>query len=219
MTVKNRDRLAGVDEIAGVILAGGLSRRMGGGDKTLCPLGGRPLLAHVVERVKPQVAVLALNANGDPGRFSAFGLPIVADAVPGFAGPLAGVLAGLEWAAARGFHWLASFAGDTPFLPADLTLRLMAAAAAAGAPLALAASGGRLHPVSGLWSAALATDLRRALIEEGVRKVDLWAARHGPARAGFAIQPFDPFFNINSPDDLAAAERLLPVADNPGRRP
>ena len=196
--------------IAGVVLAGGLSRRMGGGDKSLKLLAGRPILAHIIERARPQVTALALNANGDAARFAAFGLPIVADSVPDFAGPLAGVLAGLDWAAARvpGATHVASFAGDAPFLPQDLVARL-AAVLADGHALACAASGGRAHPVFGLWPMTLREALRRAVAEEGVRKVDAWTARYDLAAVEFATTPIDPFFNANRPDDLAEAERLM----------
>ena len=196
--------------IAGVILAGGLARRMGGGDKGLRLLGGRPLLDWVIERARPQVAALVLNANGDGGRFAAYGLPVVGDSVPGFAGPLAGVLAGLDWAAKAvpGASHVATFATDAPFLPRDLVARL-AEAVAAGAELACAESGGQVQPVFGLWPLALADDLRRALVDEHMHKVDQWAGRHRLCTVGFPTRPVDPFFNANRPDDLAAAEHLL----------
>ncbi len=198
--------------IAGVVLAGGLARRMGGGDKGLRPLGGRPLLAWTIERARPQVTALALNANGDAARFAEWGLPVVPDGISGFAGPLAGVLAGLEWAAGSvaGATHVASFATDAPFLPRDLVSRL-AASLAGGAVLACAASGGQLHPVFGLWPLALRQDLRRAL-EEGIRKVDQWTARYRLDAVDFAIEPVDPFFNVNRPEDLAAADRLVALA-------
>jgi molybdenum cofactor guanylyltransferase len=193
--------------IAGIVLAGGLARRMGGGDKGLRLLAGRPLIAWVIERARPQVEALALNANGDPARFKGLGLPVVPDGVPGFAGPLAGVLAGLDWARGLGgVSHVASFATDAPFLPRDLVVRL-AAALEAGADLACAASGGRAQPVFGLWPVALAGDLRAAL-EAGVRKVDEWTARFRLAEVAFEAAPVDPFFNANRPDDLAAAEAL-----------
>jgi molybdopterin-guanine dinucleotide biosynthesis protein A len=194
----------------GVILAGGLARRMGGGDKPLRPLAGRPILAHLIERLAPQVDAMALSANGDPTRFAAFGLPVLPDPVDGFPGPLAGVLAGLDWAA-RTTHapWLVSVAGDAPFFPRDLVARLMAAARTARKPLACAASDGQTHPVFGLWRVALRDDLRRALVEEGVRKVDAWTQRHGVATVEFAVGAVDPFLNVNRPEDLAAAEALL----------
>jgi len=200
--------------IAGVVLAGGLSRRMGGGDKSLKLLAGRPILAHIVERARPQVAALALNANGDAARFAAFGLPVVPDSVPDFAGPLAGVLAGLDWAAERvpGATHVASFAGDAPFLPRDLVARLAAPVAQGRHALACAASAGRAHPVFGLWPVALRAALRRAVAEEGIRKVDAWTARYDLVTVEFATVPIDPFFNANRPDDLAEAERLVTSA-------
>jgi molybdopterin-guanine dinucleotide biosynthesis protein A len=197
--------------VVGLLLAGGLSRRMGGGDKCLRPLGGRPILAHVVERARPQVGTLLLNANGDPGRFTDFGLPVAADVVEGHAGPLAGVLTGLEWAHAHApsARWVVSMATDTPFFPRDLVQRLLAAIAGGQAELACATSLGRTHPVFGLWPVTLASELRRTLVEEGVRKIDAFTARHGVAVVEFAAPGFDPFFNANLAEDLAEAERLL----------
>ena len=197
--------------VAGVLMAGGLSRRMGGGDKALLALGGETILARVIERVRPQVATLTLNANGDPARFEAFGLPVVADVVEGFAGPLAGVLTGLEWAAehAPDCAWVASFATDAPFLPEDLVAGLIAAVERDGADMACAMSAGRHHPVFGLWPVRLAAELRRALVDEDVRKVDVWTARYRLAVAEFPTEPVDPFFNANRPEDLAEAEALL----------
>jgi len=201
--------------VVGVLLAGGLARRMGGGDKPLRALAGRPILAHVIARARTQVSRLVLNANGDPARFAAFDLPVVGDVIAGHAGPLAGVLTGLEWAAAHAPEcaWVASFATDAPFLPRDLVARLVAAVAKGGAEMACAASGGRAHPVFGLWPVARADDLRRAMVEEAIRKVDRWTARYRLAVAEFAATPVDPFFNANRPDDLAAAEALAATAD------
>lgn len=200
-----------MSEIIGVILAGGLSRRMGGGDKCLRDLGGRPILAHIIDRARPQVAALVLNANGDPARFAAFGLPVAADPIPDFAGPLAGVLAGLDWAAAHTpqCRFVASFAGDAPFLPRDLVARLVAEVEGRGADLACAASAGQAHPVFGLWPVDLREALRRAMIDEQIHKVDLWTGRYKLAQVEFPADPVDPFFNANRPEDLAAAERLL----------
>ncbi|PQO22309.1 molybdenum cofactor guanylyltransferase MobA [Rhodobacteraceae bacterium WD3A24] len=205
--------MAEAARVPGVILAGGLATRMGGGDKGLLPLGGRRLIDHVATRLGPQCGALALNANGDAGRFKALGLPVLADSVEGHPGPLAGVLAGLDWAAGLGATRIVTAAADTPFLPADLVARLQAAARAEGMPIALAATRGadgamRRHPTFGLWPVALRDDLRAALAD-GVRKVVLWADRHGAATALFDSTPFDPFFNVNSPDDMTAAERLL----------
>jgi molybdopterin-guanine dinucleotide biosynthesis protein A len=203
--------------IAGIVLAGGLSRRMGGGDKCLRLLAGRPILAHIIARARPQVTALAINANGDPGRFAGFGLPVVADSVADFAGPLAGVLAGLDWAAAAlpAASHVASFAGDAPFLPLDLVARLDAAVAA-GSELACAASAGRAHPVFGLWPVALREALRRALVEDRIRKVDRWTARFRLATVEFPTGRIDPFFNANEPEDLAEAERLMALAPTAG---
>jgi molybdenum cofactor guanylyltransferase len=200
-----------VSEVAGLLLAGGLARRMGGGDKCLVRLGGRTLLELVLGRIRPQVGALVLNANGDPARFAAYGLPVVADSVPGFAGPLAGVLAGMEWAAAKApdTRFVVSIATDTPFFPADLVARLMEPVERGGAEIACAASGGRTHPVFGLWPVSLAGELRRAVVDEGMRKIDLWTARYRTVAVEFGSEPFDPFFNLNTPEDLALAEELL----------
>ena len=205
-----------MSKVAGVILAGGLSRRMGGGDKSLRPLGGRPVLAHVVARARPQVAALVLNANGDPARFADFGLPVAPDVIEGFAGPLAGILTGLAWAEAEvpGCEWLASFACDAPFLPEDLVARMLAAVEAEGAELACAASRGRAHPVFGLWPLSLRADLEAAMRDEEVRKVDRWTARHRLVQVDFPEVetpqgPLDPFFNANRPEDLDEAARRL----------
>jgi molybdopterin-guanine dinucleotide biosynthesis protein A len=196
--------------IAGVLLAGGQSQRMGGGDKCLRPLGGKPILAHVIERAQPQVATLVLNANGDAARFAAFGLPMVADDITGFAGPLAGVLAGLDWAAAHlpAATHVASFATDAPFLPRDLVMALRDGMREGGYQLACAASDGRAHPVFGLWPLALREDLRQALVG-GLRKVDQWTGRYRLIEVEFPAAPVDPFFNANRPEDLAEAERLV----------
>lgn len=195
----------------GVLLAGGLARRMGGGDKPLRAVGGRTLIAMVIDRIGPQCDGLIINANGDPARFSGFGLPVVADTVEGFAGPLAGILAALEWAAAHrpDIDWVLSIATDSPFLPVDLVSRLHEARAAADAPLACARSGDQTHPVVGLWPVTLAADLRHALVVEDMRKIDRWTARHGIAEAVWPTAPYDPFFNANRPEDLAEAEAIL----------
>lgn len=199
--------------IVGLLLAGGLSRRMGGGDKTLRPLGGRPLLDHVIERVRPQVAALVLNANGDPARFVGFGLPVVADSVPDFAGPLAGILAGLDWTAANrpDCALVASIASDSPFLPTDLVARLYRGLTDEAADLACAASHGQSHPVIGLWPVRLREALWRAVVDEDIRKVDVWTGRYRRATVPFDDEPggVDPFFNANRPDDLERAEALL----------
>jgi molybdopterin-guanine dinucleotide biosynthesis protein A len=195
----------------GVLLAGGQSRRMGGGDKCLRLLGGRSILAHIVDRVRPQVGALILNANGDPARFADFGLPVAADSIADFAGPLAGVLAGLDWAAANApdCPWVVTVPTDGPFVPRDLVTRLFTGMDREGADMACAMSAGQPHPVIGLWPARLRENLRRALAEEGIHKVDVWTARHRLAVVDFPIGAVDPFFNANRPEDLAEAERLL----------
>lgn len=194
----------------GVILAGGLARRMGGGDKPLRTVGGETILARVIGRLAPDCAGLILNANGDSARFADTGLPVVADTVEGFAGPLAGVLAGLDWAAEHRpeIAWVVTVAADSPFLPRDLVGRLHAAREAAGVPLACAESGGWTHPTNGLWRIDLREDLRHALVVEDLRKIDRWTARHGIAHASWPAEPVDPFFNANTPEDVAEAERL-----------
>ena len=195
----------------GVILAGGQARRMGGGDKGLSMLGGRSMLARIIERARPQVSTLIINANGDGGRFADYGLDVVPDVIGDFAGPLAGVLTGLEWTAehAPETEWVATFATDAPFVPADLVDRLLAALKRDNAEMACAASNGRTHPVFGLWPVALAGELRRAMEEEDMRKIDRWTARYKLIEVDFSALPFDPFFNINAPENLTEAERLL----------
>ena len=202
---------AGMSLPAGTILAGGQARRMGGGDKGLLTIGGRTMLEHVIERFTPQVDELALNANGDEARFAKFGLPVLADPVAGYAGPLAGVLAGLDWAAGRGVANIVTVAADTPFLPADLVGRLLDAGVDQGRQIALACTATGLHPTFGLWPVALRDDLRAAL-SEGVRKVVDWTDRHGVARAEFPVGEFDPFFNVNTPEDLDRAQDYLELA-------
>jgi molybdopterin-guanine dinucleotide biosynthesis protein A len=194
----------------GLVLAGGLARRMGGGDKPRTSIGGQTILSRVLARLKPQCTRLILNANGDPARFADTGLPVIADDVPGFAGPLAGILAGLDWAAvhAPDVDYVASVPGDCPFLPRDLVARLHQARADSGQPLACARSGEWRHPVVGVWPVALRADLRHALTKEDLRKIELWTARHGVALADWPAEPVDPFFNVNTPEDAAAAERL-----------
>lgn len=191
----------------GVILAGGQARRMGGGDKALRLLAGRPLLDHVLPRIAPQVAWVALNANGDPARFAAWGLPVLADTVPGFPGPLAGVLAGLRWAAALGASELLVAPTDSPFLPPDLLARLRAGRGEAA--LACAASAGRTHPVAALWRTALADPLEAAL-QAGDRRLEAVMRGFGLAVVEFPAGPQgDPFANLNTPEELAAAEAQL----------
>jgi molybdenum cofactor guanylyltransferase len=194
----------------GLVLAGGLARRMGGGDKALLRIGGVSILDRVLERLGPQCGRIILNANGDPRRFESTGLPVVADDLPGFAGPLAGILAGLDWAAAHApqIIWIGSVPGDCPFLPRDLVARLHRARTEAGTPLACAKSGEWRHPVVGLWPVALRDELRHALVEENLRKIELWTSRHGVALAEWTDTPVDPFFNVNTPEDAARAEAI-----------
>ena len=208
-------------DVAGVILAGGQSRRMGGGDKALRDLGGTSMLGHVITRLAPQVGPLVINANGDPARFAAFGLEVVPDTLDGFLGPLAGVLAGLKWAAAnaKGCRFIVTAASDAPFLPMDLVARLRLAADGKSG-IALAASAGDLHPVIGLWPVALAGDLEAALAS-GVRKVLAWTDKHGTIPVAFPFEKLgdetvDPFFNANRPEELEEARRLLQGAGRDG---
>ncbi len=206
------------EQIVGVLLAGGQSRRMGGGDKCLLELAGKPLLAHAIARLAPQTDALVLNANGDPQRFAAFGLPIAADPVAGFAGPLAGVLAGLDWTQEHEpqARWIATAATDTPFFPKNLVAGLHGATCGKYPAIALAASSERSHPVFGLWPTELADDLREAL-ESGTRKVLDWTGRHTTMIAEFpqvriGAVMLDPFFNANRREELSHAERVLAEA-------
>jgi molybdopterin-guanine dinucleotide biosynthesis protein A len=199
------------DKVAAVLLAGGQARRLGGTDKMLIEVDGRTLLERSIDRIGPQVSALLLNANGDPARFARFGLSVRADTLTGYAGPLAGILTGLEWLREQhpDIPWLVSVATDTPLLPADYVDRLMAAAAEQRADIALARSGDLTHPVLGLWPVRLADDLRRALAIDGIRKVLTWANRYRVAEAAWPIGAWDPFFNINRPEDVANFEALL----------
>ncbi len=203
-----------IGPVIGIILAGGRSQRMGGGDKCLRPLGGRPLLAHVIERLRPQVDRIALNANGDPARFADFGLPVIADSVADFAGPLAGVLAGMQWASTHlpQAHYIVTAPGDGPFLPRDLVQHLAAQLIAEDAELAVAASAGQTYPVVGLWPVRLRDALRQALTIERQHKVDAWTARYRRVTVEFPTDPVDPFFNANTPEHMAEAERMLAAA-------
>ncbi|HEX5999379.1 MAG TPA: molybdenum cofactor guanylyltransferase MobA [Hyphomicrobiaceae bacterium] len=213
------------DAVTGVILAGGQSRRMGGGDKGLLDLAGKPMLSHVIERLGSQVDRMVINANGDPARLAGFDLPVVADSVPGFAGPLAGVLAGMRWSRANApaARWIATAAGDAPLLPMDLVVRCAAALAERGVhnpdAIALAQSGGELHPVIGLWPVALADDLE-AQLAAGVRKVLVFTDRHGTVPVPFPVLrvggvALDPFFNANTPQELADLRDALTEASAP----
>jgi len=197
-------------ETFGLVLAGGLARRMGGGDKALIRIGNETILQRALARLTPQVSGVVLNANGDPARFASFGLAVVADSVPDFAGPLAGILAGLDWVAANspGTECVVSVPGDCPFLPRDLVARLHGARIAEGKPLACAHSGDWRHPVVGLWQVALREDLRHAITVEDLRKIEVWTARHGVALADWPTGSVDPFFNVNTPEDVEKATRL-----------
>jgi molybdopterin-guanine dinucleotide biosynthesis protein A len=204
----------------GLVLAGGLARRMGGGDKAFIEIWGLAILDRVLARLRPACTDVIISANGDPARFARFGAAVVADSVPDFAGPLAGILSGLDWAAQHSpaTEWLVSAPGDCPFLPDDLVPRLHAARQAAGTPLACAKSAGRLHPVVGLWPVSLREEMRRAVVNEGLRKVELWASRHGVAVAEWPATPIDPFFNVNTPEDVAEAERFARTEEAPATR-
>ncbi len=201
-----------IETVPGVILAGGLSSRMGGGDKCLLNIGQKPVLQHVIDRLRPQVGTMALNANGDPARFDCFGLPVICDSIDGFAGPLAGVLSGLDWAAGIGASHIVTVAADTPFFPGNLVSKLIADAGPA--PVALAntpdkARGHARHPTFGLWSTALREDLRAAL-GDGLRKVVLWTERHGGVDVVFETEETaSPFFNVNTPADLEQANAMV----------
>jgi molybdopterin-guanine dinucleotide biosynthesis protein A len=198
----------------GLVLAGGQARRMGGGDKAFIRIGGTAILDRVLARLRPACDQIILNANGDPKRFAAYGLPVVADSVPDFAGPLAGILAGLDWAAehARDLEWMVSVPGDCPFLPEGLVARLHAVRAAEKKALACAQSGDWRHPVVGLWRVSLREDLRHALVDEDLHKIEVWTARHGVAIAAWPDKPIDPFFNVNTPEDVTQANALAAAA-------
>ncbi|WP_421781134.1 molybdenum cofactor guanylyltransferase MobA [Kiloniella litopenaei] len=203
-------------DVAGVILAGGLARRMGGGDKGLKPLAGESMLARIIKRIQPQVGPLVLNANGDSQRFKKFSLPVAADVVGDNPGPLAGVLTGLEWVAEHSaeIEWVVTVPCDAPFIPDDLVERMVFEAIKQDVPLACAMSHGRTHPVVGLWSVALRTDLRQAIVQEKMRKVDRWTERHGICHVTFddvviGDETIDPFYNANKPDDLSRVEGFL----------
>ena len=197
-------------EVVGCVLAGGLSRRMGV-EKAFIPLGGEPLIQHVMSRLDRQVGRTVLNANGDANRFRSIFEIIVPDSIVGSVGPLAGVLAGLEWTRDNVPYasWVMTVACDSPFIPRNMFTQMGAAVEAAGADIACASSGGRTHPVFGLWPVRLADDLRRAILEEDIRKVDIWTSRYKVVQVEFAAEPFDPFFNANTPDDIVKAQQIL----------
>ncbi len=196
----------------GAILAGGLARRLGGGDKVLRTVGGQTVLNRLIDRLRPQVTRLILNANDDPRRFEGLGLPIVADSLPDHPGPLAGVLAALEAIAALpapGIGWVVTVPGDAPFIPRDLVQRLHAERQRDGAVFACAASQGRTHPVAALWPVSLRKELRHAVVVDGIRKVDGFTRRHRCSVVHWPAEPVDPFFNVNTPDDLIEADRIV----------
>ena len=196
----------------GLVLAGGLARRMGGGDKARLEIGGITILDRVLATLSGQCVDIIINANGDPTRFADTGCVVVPDNVPGHPGPLAGILAGLDWLAEQnnGIEWILSVPGDCPFLPDDLVERLHIARRkmGAGVPLACARSGEWRHPVVGLWPLALRANLRKALVEDDMRKIEVWTAQHGVAIADWPAEPIDPFFNVNTPEDAERATRI-----------
>ncbi len=197
--------------IAGLILAGGLSRRMGGGDKALIEVEGQSLLDRTIERLSPQVGPMILNANGDPTRFAEFTLPVVPDVIEGYAGPLVGILTGLEWLRdhSLGVEWMVSVAADTPLFPLDLVERLHRAAMEEQADIAIACTGSRTHPVFALWPTRLAAELRAAVVAEGIRKIEAWTDRYKVARVDWPAKPVDPFFNVNAPEDVVRLRMIL----------
>jgi molybdenum cofactor guanylyltransferase len=197
----------------GLVLAGGLARRMGGGDKARIEIGGVSILDRVLATLSAQCTGIVINANGDPKRFADTGVTVVPDNISGNPGPLAGILAGLDWLAAQnnGIEWILSVPGDCPFLPDDLVERLHQARRmmGAGVPLACARSGEWRHPVVGLWPLALRANLRKTLVDEDLRKIEVWTARHGIAIADWPDQPIDPFFNVNTPEDAIKAASII----------
>jgi molybdenum cofactor guanylyltransferase len=197
-------------ETLGVVLAGGLARRMGGGDKSHLHVGGKTILDRVIERLRPQCGRLVINTNTDAGRFADTGLAVAADSIADHPGPLAGILAGLDWAArhAPQIEWVVSVPSDCPFLPRDLVARLHRTRLDAKAVLACASSGGRRHPVVALWPPTLRDELRRAITREGTRRVSEWSARYACGIAEWPAEPVDPFFNVNTPGEFAEAERM-----------
>ncbi len=199
------------NDITCVILAGGLARRMGNIDKAMVELAGQPLLEQVLQRMASQTPSMIINANGDPKRFSRWELPVVADTVSDFPGPLAGILAAMEWTRTNRpeSNWIVSVPVDTPFIPRDLIERFSQTITDNKAELSCAKSDGRTHPVVGMWPVALADDLRTALTVDNIRKVDLWTGRFNLVHSEFETNPIDPFFNINRPEDIERAEQVL----------
>ena len=211
--------MSDANAVCGVLLAGGKSRRMGNRDKALVELNRKTVLSRVIEIAQPQVTRLSLNSNADPENYEGFGFPVISDVVSGYAGPLAGILTGMNWV--REKHprckWLASFACDAPFIPSNLVSRCLQQALENDANLACARSGGRVHPVIGLWSVSLYVSLKDAIISKGIRKVDEWTASHRLVEVEWSDEPFDPFFNINSPEDLVLAEKMTKLGRFPSQ--
>jgi molybdopterin-guanine dinucleotide biosynthesis protein A len=193
-------------DIVGCVIAGGLSRRMGE-DKALVRFGDATLVARAVERLTRQVSKIAINANGDPSRLAGLKQPVIADMIANHPGPLAGVLTGMNWAQQQGKDWVVTVPIDTPFFPGDLIARL--AEAVRGHDLAVATSGGHRHPLFTLWPVKLADDVRHALVDKDQRRVNAILDRYRLGSADWGVAPFDPFFNINTPEDLAEARRLM----------
>ena len=204
------------ETIVGVLLAGGQSRRMGGGDKSLLDLGGQTMMHRVIARLAPQVSAMMINANGNSERFAQYALPIAPDTIEGHVGPLAGILTGMRWSIANApsAQWIATVSTDAPFIPGNLVARLLDAVHNQPDAIAIARSQGNLHPVIGLWPIAHAEDLENALRDDGIRKVLRWTDKHGTVPVDFPIQMFgteeiDPFFNANTPEELAKARDLI----------
>lgn len=197
--------------IVGIILAGGQSRRFGGGDKFLKKLNGKLLIDHVVDRLQLQTSELIINSNSDPILFKTQDLPVVPDSIQGFAGPLAGVLTGMEWVQKNKpeHQWIASFPSDSPFIPLNCVKKLQLCALKEKADIVCAASGGRTHPVCAIWRVSLARNLREAMLNEGIRRIDVWTSRHQLSSVNFPHEPYDSFFNINRPEDLARAKEII----------
>ena len=203
-------------DIPGIILAGGLSRRMGGGDKGLLMLGKTTIIERVIDKTLPQVGSLAININGDSSRFPDYKLPIIPDSIKGYLGPLSGILAGMEWAFNNGNRYIATVAADTPFLPDDFIKRLHTMVKSKNLNIGIAASrilSGDdvfIHPTFGIWEVALKDDLRDALAND-TRKIMFWAKKFKLDYYYFDTSDklSDPFFNINTPDDLEEAKYRL----------
>lgn len=199
------------ESVVGVILAGGLARRMGGGDKCLLPLAGKTLLQRTIERAQPQVKKLLLNANGNSLRFARTRLPVVPDVYPNNRGPLAGIHAALQWMQKDNpdAQWLVSFASDTPFFPPDLVTTLLEAATQFNSRLAIACSLARSHPTFTLWHVSLISSIEQQLQSDEMPRLQDWMSAQNPVSVSFSANDYDPFFNINTPQDLYAAEPMV----------